>query len=249
MSAGPPPEVRYSNRPFVIRCVILDGMRSYGQYCPVAKGAEILGDRWALLIARELSYGPLRFTEIERGLPGISRSVLSTRLRRLLQDGVVEKDRAGRYRFTPAGEDLRPVLAAIGTWVGKWVMADPAPAESDPELLMLFISRHVNRGELAQRKTVLAFEFLDDPRRFWMILEPEEVSVCRQDPGLPVAVTIRATVRQLFRVYMGRATLAGAVRDGAVQLVGLPADRRRFSRWMKWSDFAPIVQAGVTSDR
>lgn len=122
-------------------------MRSYGQYCPVAKASELLGDRWVLLIVREMLYGPHCFNELERGLPGISRSVLAARVRRLQRDGVIEKRSDGRYAFTAAGEALRPVVHALGDWVAQWVMADPAPAELDPELLMLFISRHIDRAE------------------------------------------------------------------------------------------------------
>ena len=108
-------------------------MRSYGQYCPVARASELLGDRWTLLIVREMIYGPLGFAAIERGLPGISRSVLATRLRRLQRDGIIHKQADGRYGFTQAGEALRPVVQSLGNWVAEWVLADPAPAELDPE--------------------------------------------------------------------------------------------------------------------
>jgi DNA-binding HxlR family transcriptional regulator len=223
-------------------------MRSYGQYCPISKGAELLGDRWTLLIVRELLFGPLRFTEIERGLPGISRSVLANRLRRLERDGIVERadDDAG-YAFTPAGESLRPVVQAIGDWVATWVIEDPRPAELDPELLMLFISRHVQHEELPSGKTVLAFEFADEPRRFWLTMERHEASVCLEDPCLPVAVTVRGSVRELYRVYMGRTSLDTAIEAGSIEVEGLPADRRRFRSWMRWSNFSPAVRAATAS--
>jgi len=107
-------------------------VRSYGQYCPVAKAAELLGDRWTLLIIREMLYGPLGFTAIERGLPGISRSVLSSRLRRLQRDGIIERQPDGRYRFTTAGEALRPVVHALGEWVARWVLSARSRASSTP---------------------------------------------------------------------------------------------------------------------
>ncbi|MEA2002638.1 MAG: winged helix-turn-helix transcriptional regulator [Actinomycetota bacterium] len=223
-------------------------MRSYGQYCPISKGAELLGDRWTLLIIREMLFGPLRFTEIEQGLPGISRSVLASRLRRLQRDGVIERtEEGGGYRFTPAGESLRPVVQAIGDWVATWVMQDPQPAELDPELLMLFISRHVRHEKLPPGKTVVAFNFADDRRRFWLTMERHDSSVCLEDPCLPVAVTIRGSVRELYRVYMGRTTLSAAIDGGTIELDGLPADRRRFAEWMRWSHFSPTVSAAQTS--
>jgi hypothetical protein len=179
-------------------------------------------------------------------MPGISRSVLANRLRRLERDGIIERAGNGEgYIFTPVGESLRPVIRTIGDWVAGWVMEDPRPAELDPELLMLFISRHVNREKLPAGKTVLCFEFADDPRRFWLTMERQDVSVCLEDPCLPIAVKVRAQVRELYRVYMGRTTLREALGDGSVELEGLPADRRRFVGWMKWSSFAPTVQQAM----
>lgn len=223
-------------------------MREYGQYCPVAKSAELLGDRWTLLIVREMMFGPLRFTEIERGLPGISRSVLSTRLRRLESNRIIEplEDGTG-YQFTPAGESLRSVIRAMGEWVATWIMEDPRPAELDPELLMLFISRHVDREKLDDGKTILSFEFNDDPRRFWLTLERHDVSVCLEDPCLPVAVTVQTSVRELFRVYMGRTTLNDAIASDTLALHGMPSDRRHFVELMQWSKFAPFVKASINS--
>jgi DNA-binding HxlR family transcriptional regulator len=214
-------------------------MRSYGQYCPVAKASELLGDRWTLLIVRELLFGPLRFTMVERGLPGISRSVLASRLKRLRRDGIAETHADGAYRLTEAGEALRPVVLALGDWVARWVMADPTPAELDPELLALFISRSVDREALPDRRTVLEFQFISDPpRRIWMTLERHDVSVCLEDPLLPIELVIRCAVSDLFRVYMGRASLYDGLRDGRIELVGLPATVRAFHTWMKWSSFA-----------
>ncbi|MFP3914469.1 MAG: winged helix-turn-helix transcriptional regulator, partial [Actinomycetota bacterium] len=151
--------------------------RSYGQYCPVAKASELLGDRWNLLIVRELLFGPIRFTEMERGLPGISRSVLADRLRRLREAGICTKTVDGAYRFTEAGEALRPVVQSMGEWVARWILTDPTPAEADPHLLVLFISRHVDREALPDHRVVLEFRFTGDGEPVWLTLEPGDVSV------------------------------------------------------------------------
>ena len=100
-------------------------MRSYGQYCPVAKATEILGDRWTLLIVREMLGGASGFNELQRGLPGISRSVLTDRMRALERAEVIErrtgpKGRTLEYRLTAAGRDLQPVVQAIGEWGATW---------------------------------------------------------------------------------------------------------------------------------
>lgn len=225
-------------------------MRSYGQYCPVAKASELLGDRWTLLIVREMIYGPLGFAAIERGLPGISRSVLATRLRRLQRDGIIDKHADGRYGFTQAGEALRPVVQSLGNWVAEWVLADPAPAELDPELLMLFVSRHVDRDALPPGKTVIQFEFEGTPTRYiWLTMERHDVSVCLQDPCLPIDLVVRGAVRDLFEVYIGRTTLGAAIRGERVRLTGTTDNVRGFSSWMRWSSFADASRAARLRER
>lgn len=205
-------------------------MQPYGQYCPVARAAELLGDRWTLLIVRELLFGPLRFTEIERGLPGISRSVLAQRLRRLQHDRIIEavpEHTGGGYRFTVAGEELRPVLQTLGDWVSRWLMADPTPAECDPELLTLWISRRVNTEALPGRRVVVEFRYHGErPLWAWLVLEPGDISVCLHDPCLPVDLTVRGHPRDLYRVYSGRSTLAAEISAERIELDGLPAMRR-----------------------
>ena len=135
-------------------------MVSYGQYCPVARAAEILGDRWTLLIVRELIGGVSGFNALARCLPGISRSVLAQRMRALERAGVVERRASGGgrtlgYRLTPAGRDLRGVLEATGTWGATWALGDPLPGEIDPSLLVLWMARHVELERLPRGRTVV----------------------------------------------------------------------------------------------
>ena len=128
-------------------------MRSYAKYCPVAKATEILGDRWTLLIVREMLGGASGFNELQRGLPGISRSVLTDRMRALERAEVIERRRGpkGRtleYRLTPGGRDLQPVVQAIGEWGTTWSFTEPRPEELDPDLLIVWMARHVDRHRL-----------------------------------------------------------------------------------------------------
>jgi DNA-binding HxlR family transcriptional regulator len=221
-------------------------VRSYGQYCPVAKASELLGDRWILLIVREMIYGPHGFTALERNLPGISRSVLTARIKRLCNDGIIEKQADGRYAFTTAGDALRPVVHELGSWVARWILADPAPAELDPEMLMLYISRHIDRAALPERRTVIEFDFHGEPaRRLWMTLERDDISVCLSHPEFPIDLTVTSTVRDLFCVYLGRMMLTTAVRDGHVRLIGTTDMVKGFYRWMKWSSFAAASRAAL----
>src|SRR5271154_368076 len=124
-------------------------MPKYGQFCPVAKSLEILGDRWTLLIIRDMLTGTTQFNDLERGLPGISRALLSSRLRLLQRTGIIEKrfNSSGRktteYQLTQAGIDLQAVLMPLMMWGETWAFEDPKPEELDPVLLMWWLRKSV----------------------------------------------------------------------------------------------------------
>jgi DNA-binding HxlR family transcriptional regulator len=161
----------------------------YGQYCPVARAAEILADRWTVLIVRELLADILHFNELERGLPGISRSLLAERLRRLVQYGVLVGRSAGRgkrteYRLTPAGRELQLMIDVLGEWGARWAFDDPRPNELDPIILLWWMRRRVHFDRISRRRIVIQFEFRGAPRRrYWLLIEPSEASVCLRHPG------------------------------------------------------------------
>jgi DNA-binding HxlR family transcriptional regulator len=218
-------------------------MRSYAQYCPVAKSTEILGDRWTLLIVREMLGGASGFNELHRGLPGISRSVLTDRMRALERAEVIErrtgpKGRTLEYRLTPAGRDLEPVVQAIGEWGATWSFTDPRPEELDPDLLIVWMARHVDREALPLDRTVVQFDFRSPKKRYWMVLEPSEVSVCLQHPGFDVDLEVSVDTATLYRVYLGRLELGGAMKARKLAISGPRALQRGFIRWFTWSAFA-----------
>jgi DNA-binding HxlR family transcriptional regulator len=229
-------------------------VRSYAQYCPVAKASEILGDRWTLLIVREMLGGAGGFNELQRGLPGISRSVLTDRLRALERAQIVDR-RTGpqgktlEYRLTTAGRDLEPVVQALGEWGVTWSFTDPRPEELDPDLLIVWMARHVDREQLPPDRTVIKFEFRDPARRYWMVLEPSDVSVCLQHPGFDVDLEVTADTASLYRVYLGRAELGAAIRSRSVSVHGPQALRRAFARWFAWSAFAPASRSAAERRR
>jgi DNA-binding HxlR family transcriptional regulator len=223
-------------------------MRTYAQYCPVAKATETLGDRWTVLIVREMLGGARGFNELQRGLPGISRSVLADRMRALERAEVVDrrtgpKGRTLEYRLTPAGRDLQPVVQAIGEWGATWSFTEPRPEELDTDLLIVWMARHVDRSLLPANRTVVQFDFREPRRRYWMVLEPSEVSVCLQHPGLGVDLEVAVDTTALYRVYMGRAALGGAIRAGQLTLTGPRALQQGFGRWFTWSAFAPASRS------
>jgi DNA-binding HxlR family transcriptional regulator len=223
-------------------------MRGYAQYCPIAKASEILGDRWTLLIVRELLGGASGFNELQRGLPGISRSVLTDRMRMLERAEVVErrtgpKGRTLEYRLTTAGRDLERVVQAIGEWGVTWSFTDPRPEELDPDLLIVWMARHVDREQLPADRTVVKFDFRDPAKRYWMVLEPSDVSVCLQHPGFDVDLEVVADTATLYGIYLGRAELGGAIRARQVTVSGPQALQRAFGRWFTWSAFAPASRS------
>lgn len=229
-------------------------MRSYAQYCPIAKAAEVLGDRWTLLIVRELLIGARGFNELHRGLPGISRSVLSERLRRLERAEIVARgeDAGGRplgYELTPAGLDLKPAVVALGDWAATWSFTDPRPDELDPDLLIVWVARHVEREQLPPDRTVVQFDLSDPAGRYWMVLEPAEVSVCLQHPGFAVDLSVAVDTATLYRVFVGRAELGGAMRAGTLTMSGSRALQRGFPRWFAVSAFAPASRTAESRRR
>jgi DNA-binding HxlR family transcriptional regulator len=152
---------------------------------------------------REMLGGACGFNELQRGLPGISRSVLADRMRSLERAEIVER-RTGpsgktlEYRLTPAGRDLQPVVQAIGEWGVTWSFTDPRPDELDPDLLIVWMARHVDREQLPSDRTVVQFDFRNPAKRYWMVLEPSEVSVCLQHPGFDVDLEIRVETATLW---------------------------------------------------
>src|SRR4026207_2212440 len=185
-------------------------MRGYAQYCPIAKASEILGDRWTLLIVREMLGGAKGFTELQRGLPGISRPVLTDRPRSPARAATRARRTARRgrtlgYGLTLAGRDLEPVVQAIGEWGATWSFTDPRLDELDPDLLIVWMARHGDREQLPLDRTVVRFDFLDPAKRYWMVLEPQEVSVCLQPPGFDVDLQVEVDTATLYRVHLRRA--------------------------------------------
>ena len=223
-------------------------MQKYRQYCPVARASEVLADRWTPLIVRELIAGSHRFNEIERGLPGISRSLLSSRLRDLEEAGVIERlpdpqSKMTAYHLSEAGRELKIVIEALGAWGARWAFGDPRPEDLDAGLLIWKIHQRINRELLPDRRTVVEFDFTGPHgRRVWLLLEPREVSVCVTPPGFDADVIVRADLALFYRVWLRQIEYDAAVRCGAVAVEGVPALVRQLPRWLMWSPMARFVR-------
>jgi DNA-binding HxlR family transcriptional regulator len=226
-------------------------MNKYGQYCPTARAAEILGDRWTLLIVRDLLCGVQHFNQLERGLPGIPRALLAERLSRLLQVGVLERQAAPkgqrtRYELTQAGKDLKPVIDMLTHWGARWAFGEPEPAELDPVLLLWWMRDRVLRERLPGRRMVVEFAFRGaQTGRYWLVLKPDDVSVCLKPPGFESDVLVTADLATLYGVWLGRIPLADALRDQRIELDGIPALIRACSHWFALSPVAGTVRAAA----
>ncbi|TMD59258.1 MAG: helix-turn-helix transcriptional regulator [Chloroflexi bacterium] len=215
----------------------------YGQFCPVSRGAEIFAERWTPLILRELLNGSHRFSELQIGLPRISRNLLTQRLTSLAIAGVVERRPAERgrgfsYHLTAAGEELRAVVEALGAWGYRWGGADLPSGQLDPVLLMWFIRRRVQIHTVRRARTVVRFDFRRPRRSFWLRIEPPAVDLCFTDEGFDVELAVEADLAALTAVWLGRLRLADATAAGSVRLDGEEDARSLFGRWFGLSPFA-----------
>lgn len=228
-------------------------MQKYRQYCPVARASEIVADRWTPLILRELILGSHRFNQIERGLPGISRSLLASRLRDLEHVGVIDRlpgiqAKSPEYHLSDKGRDLKTVIDAIGAWGVRWAFGEPRPEELDAGLLVWRIHQRINHELLPERRVVIEFDFTGPRgRRVWLLLERREVSVCVTPPGFDADLVVRADLALFYRMWLGHVEYAAALRCGSVVIDGPPSLAKQFPHWLMWSPMARFVRAGVRS--
>jgi DNA-binding HxlR family transcriptional regulator len=220
----------------------------YAQFCPVAKTAEVLCERWVPLILREVLCGSSRFSEIQRGVPGISPTLLTKRLRRLEECGVISRSMDGphsNYAPTTAGWELYPILEAMGVWGQRWARSSYTPDELDPGFLMWDMRRMLQPTGLADGQTVVEFQFVAAPpgrSHYWLVVN-DTVDLCLVDPRLVVDLTVRSELRLLTMVWMGDITMASAIHDGLVQLAGPRALVKRFPEWMGSHPILGTVEA------
>jgi DNA-binding HxlR family transcriptional regulator len=217
---------------------------SYKQFCPVAKGAEIVATRWTPLILRGLMCGESSFGDIHRGVPLMSRALLSERLRQLEKDGIVEKRlrRGGKghdWQLTRAGDALREVVDALGRWGLIYGRDRVQPDDLDPTVLMWAMRRRVDRKALPERRIVVRFDLTGVPRvrtgarLYWLLLEPANVDVCYKDPGYSVDVTVAGKVSALVDAYLGHSTWREVTnRDLSVR--GERELVRHLSKWLQF---------------
>jgi DNA-binding HxlR family transcriptional regulator len=230
-------------------------VKRYGQYCPVARAAEILAERWTLLVIRELLWCEARFNAIARGVPRMSPSLLTARLRELQRAGLVQRhvvDSEPRYRLTPAGQELRPLVEQMGAWGARW-MHELRPDEFDPVMLMLQISREAQPARMPEQAATVQLYFRGAPagqQRWWLVLSQSGgADACDTDPGYPISVWLETEVSTLTRIWMGDMSWSTAVRGELLCLTGDSAACRALPEWLDVSPFAAVERAAVPLPR
>ncbi|WP_028672193.1 winged helix-turn-helix transcriptional regulator [Saccharospirillum impatiens] len=220
---------------------------SYNQFCPIAKACEVLEPRWTLLIMCEMWSGSCRFNEIRRGVPGMSPTLLSKRLRGMEELGLISREENGHngnidYRITDIGQELSPIVYALGKWAHRNVDADVTLEKLDAKLLMWNVRRRVDVTKFTPTKKVIQFIFpeLDkNKQNYWLISKPGcSVDLCTKDPGFDVDLYVNADLKALTSVWLGLSDLDSQLGAKKIVLIGDDKLASSIDQWMVRSSFA-----------
>jgi DNA-binding HxlR family transcriptional regulator len=219
-------------------------MPDYGQFCTVARGAEVFGELWTPLVIRELLCGSRRFNDIRRGVPRMSQTLLTKRLRKLEELGIIERRRVEsgwEYHVTTAGEELRPIVG-LGHWGARWIGSRLRREQLDAGFLMWDIRRFARMDQFPKgKRAVIHFRFTDAPARerlWWLVVENATPDLCRDDPGHELDVIVESTVRALTEIWTGDSKPATEVAAGRLKVSGAGPNDARLWRWLGRSMFA-----------
>jgi DNA-binding HxlR family transcriptional regulator len=219
---------------------------SYGQFCPVAMAAEIVCTRWTPLILRELVAGSTRFNDLRRGMPRISPTLLSKRLKQLEAAGIVRRlrssdDESVDYQLTPAGEELKSVIFNLGFWGQRWIEAQSSLKNLDPSLLMWDMRRNLDPRPIPPQRCVIQIVYPEQApakRKWWLIVDGGKTDLCRIDPGFEVDLYISTDLRTMTAIWMGLTSVAAEIEAERLRATGDDRVRAAMQRWLGLSPFA-----------
>jgi len=210
----------------------------YGQFCPVAKASEIVAERWTPLVIAELLAGSTRFSDIRRGVPLMSQTLLSTRLKELVRVGIVERrgdsGRTPEWHLTEAGTALGPVIQHLGEWGLRYAQDPLGPGDLDVTVLVWNIRRGVDPRVFPDRRVTVNLEFTDVPeakKHWWLVNDRGNVDLCPTDPGFPVDLYIRTDIRTMIAIWFGKLKWEAGVRSGTIEVIGPRPLRERLHSW------------------
>jgi DNA-binding HxlR family transcriptional regulator len=203
-------------------------MKGYGQFCPVAKTAELIGEKWTLLILRELLLGTTRFNDFQRAMSRMSPTLLTKRLRQLEKGGIIIRKKLSsqkgyEYRLTAAGKELSPLIEVLAVWGMRWTRGQLSDDELDVEFLMRELQRRIHTDQLPDGETIicLLFDELPKHKSWWLIINGDVVDLCTEDPGRNVDLFITANIRTLVNVWQGNLDIYTALNNQSIKTHGV----------------------------
>ena len=231
-------------------------MLEYGQFCPVAKAAEILGEKWTLLIVRELLLGATRFNQIQRSISRVSPTILNKRLETLRKQGIIvhkriPEQRGYEYQLTEAGRELYPIVLKTAEWGMRWARGQMTDKELDVQLLMSDIQRRINPGKLPGGQTVIKFSFTDLDRysEWWVKISDNTVDLCTENPGNEVDVYFTCDLRAMTEVWMGDRSIEQARSEDRLKIVGSSIYMNNIRSWLGLYHLAEIRPSPLHQQR
>ncbi len=215
-------------------------MKSYGQFCPVAKAAELFCERWTPLIVRDLAAGSSRFSDLHRGVPLMSPTLLSRRLKQLEAEGIVERrrSRGGKtwtYHLTASGEEFVPMIEALGVWGQRWSRRQLAENEIDLGLLLWTLERSVKADAFGTGRSVVRLKLIDQPAGkdlWWFVNAGGRCELCLEDPGFEITIYLAVSLPDIIRVVRGGLTLRAALATDRLETIGPPRATKQLAAWL-----------------
>ena len=218
-----------------------------GSLCPAAKAADIIGDKWTLLILREFVLGATRYSELQRAQPRMSPTILSKRLKMLESQGLIIRregpnKKTKEYRLTRAGVELAPVLDQLSRWGLRWARRRIVDEDKDVGAFMWDFHRTLKTEELPDGETVFCITFPDVKKykKWWLIASRESVDLCDENPGRDVDFFLTGSLDDFAAVWMGDRSINGAISDESILLTGRGDLTKSINRWFPLSRYADV---------
>ena len=222
-------------------------MTSYGQFCPMAKATELIGEKWTLLILRELFLGTKRFNEFQRALSRMSPTLIAKRLKLLEKHGIIIRKKISgqksyEYLLTVAGQELSPMIEILAIWGMRWVTDQLSEDELDINFLMMELQRKLVTNHIPGRKAIICLIFDNQIKHksWWLIIDNDQVDLCTTDPGKDVDLYITSSVRTIVEVWRGDLSLRAAIKKKSITLIGMKHLIRSMPDWFGISPFKDV---------